>query len=144
MALDGLSNEYGLQVGKTLKANVLKGILSDDLTTHAMALAAAGSDARMAGSTMPVMANSGSGNQGIAVTMPVVAAGEKLNASEEELIRAVTLSHLLSIYIKNQFGRLSALCGVTVAGASASAAITYLLGGDIEKIKYAIKIHLEM
>jgi len=139
VALDGLSNEYGLQVGKTLKENVLKGILSDDLTTHAMALAAAGSDARMAGSTMPVMANSGSGNQGIAVTMPVVAAGEKLNASEEDLIRAVTLSHLLAIYIKNQFGRLSALCGVTVAGASASAAITYLLGGDIEKIKYAIQ-----
>ncbi|GGE79019.1 serine dehydratase subunit alpha family protein [Priestia taiwanensis] len=139
VALDGLKNEYGLQVGKTLKENVAKGILSDDLTTHAMALAAAGSDARMAGSTLPVMANSGSGNQGIAVTMPVVAAGEKLHVSEEQLIRAVTLSHLLAIFVKNQFGRLSALCGVTVAGASASAAITYLLGGDLEKVKYAIQ-----
>ncbi|WP_137790277.1 L-serine ammonia-lyase, iron-sulfur-dependent, subunit alpha [Bacillus sp. E(2018)] len=136
---EGLSNDYGLRVGKTLYDQTKKGILSDDLATYSMALSAAGSDARMAGSTMPVMANSGSGNQGIAVTMPVVAAAEKLGVTEEKMLRAVTLSHLLSIHMKSKFGRLSALCGVTVAGASASAAITYLLDDNLEKMKAAIQ-----
>ncbi|MBY6037645.1 L-serine ammonia-lyase, iron-sulfur-dependent, subunit alpha [Fictibacillus nanhaiensis] len=136
---EGLTNEYGLKVGKTLYDQTKSGILSDDLATYSMALSAAGSDARMAGSTMPVMANSGSGNQGIAVTMPVVAAAEKMDVDEEKMVRAVTLSHLLSIYMKSKFGRLSALCGVTVAGASASAAITYLLNDDLDKIKAAIQ-----
>ncbi|MDM5317417.1 L-serine ammonia-lyase, iron-sulfur-dependent, subunit alpha [Fictibacillus sp. b24] len=136
---EGLANEYGLKVGKTLYDQTKKGILSDDIATYSMALSAAGSDARMAGSTMPVMANSGSGNQGIAVTMPVVAAAEKLGATEEKMLRAVTLSHLLSIYMKSKFGRLSALCGVTVAGASASAAITYLLDDNLDKMKAAIQ-----
>jgi L-cysteine desulfidase len=136
---EGLSNDYGLRVGKTLYAQTKSGILSDDLATYSMALSAAGSDARMAGSTLPVMANSGSGNQGIAVTMPVVAAAEKLGVSEEKMLRAVTLSHLLSIYMKSKFGRLSALCGVTVAGASASAAITYLLDDNLDKMKAAIQ-----
>ncbi|NOU72466.1 serine dehydratase subunit alpha family protein [Paenibacillus sp. LMG 31458] len=137
--LDGLEHAYGLEVGKTIKENVQKGILSDDLISHAMALAAAGSDARMAGSSMPVMANSGSGNQGIAVTNPVVAAAEKLGASEEQLIRAVALSHLITIHIKSKFGRLSALCGVTVSGTGASCGITYLLGGGKTEIKAAIQ-----
>ncbi|WP_416730920.1 serine dehydratase subunit alpha family protein [Fictibacillus sp. JL2B1089] len=136
---EGLLNDYGLRVGKTLYDQTKKGILSDDLATYSMALSAAGSDARMAGSTMPVMANSGSGNQGIAVTMPVVAAAEKLGATEEKMLRAVTLSHLLSIHMKSKFGRLSALCGVTVAGASASAAITYLLDDNLDKMKAAIQ-----
>lgn len=136
---EGLTKEYGLQVGKTIRQNVEKGWLSDDLATRAMSLAAAGSDARMAGSTMPVMANTGSGNQGIAVTLPVVAVGEKLGVSEEMLIRAVALSHLVTIHIKSKFGRLSALCGVTVAGMGASAAITYLLGGTIKQIKGSIQ-----
>nr|WP_279326114.1 L-serine ammonia-lyase, iron-sulfur-dependent, subunit alpha [Bacillus sp. FJAT-47783] len=139
IGVEGLQNEYGLQVGKTIKDNIAKGWLSDDLATRAMSLSAAGSDARMAGSTMPVMANTGSGNQGIAVTLPVVAVGEKLQVNEEKLIRAVALSHLITIHIKSKFGRLSALCGVTVAGMGASAAITYLLGGDLQKIKGAIQ-----
>jgi L-cysteine desulfidase len=137
--LDGLANDYGLQVGKTIKENVQKGILSDDLISHAMALASAGSDGRMAGSSMPVMANSGSGNQGIAATNPVIAAAEKLGSAEEQLIRAVTLSHLVTIHIKSKFGRLSALCGVTVSGTGASCGITYLLGGGINEIKAAIQ-----
>ncbi|MCM3719008.1 serine dehydratase subunit alpha family protein [Fictibacillus phosphorivorans] len=136
---EGLTNEYGLKVGKTLYDQTKSGMLTNDLATYSMALSAAGSDARMAGSTMPVMANSGSGNQGIAVTMPVVAAAEKIGTTEEKMLRAVTLSHLLSIYMKSKFGRLSALCGVTVAGASASAAITYLLSDDLKKIKSAIQ-----
>ncbi|GGA02553.1 UPF0597 protein [Paenibacillus marchantiophytorum] len=137
--LDGLEHAYGLEVGKTIKENVQKGILSDDLISHAMALAAAGSDARMAGSSMPVMANSGSGNQGIAATNPVIAAAEKLGATEEQLIRAAALSHLVTIHIKSKFGRLSALCGVTVSGTGASCGITYLLGGGKAEIKAAIQ-----
>jgi L-cysteine desulfidase len=137
--LDGLTHSYGLEVGKTIKENVQRGILSDDLISHAMALAAAGSDARMAGSTLPVMANSGSGNQGIAATNPVVAAADRLGASEEQLIRAVALSHLVTIHIKSKFGRLSALCGVTVSGTGASCGITYLLGGGKPEIRAAIQ-----
>jgi L-cysteine desulfidase len=136
---EGLSGDYGLKVGKTIKENVEKGILSDDIATAAMSLAAAGSDARMAGSTLPVMANTGSGNQGLAVTLPVVAVAEKLQVSEEEMIRAVALSHLITIHIKSKFGRLSALCGVTAAGMGASGAIVYLLGGHLQQIKAAIQ-----
>ncbi|WP_066383517.1 L-cysteine desulfidase family protein [Neobacillus mesonae] len=139
IGVEGLSGNYGLNVGKTIKDNVKKGILSDDLATAAMSLAAAGSDARMAGSTLPVMANTGSGNQGIAVTLPVVAAAEKLGVSEEKMIRAVALSHLITIHIKSKFGRLSALCGVTAAGMGASGAIVYLLGGGLGQIKAAIQ-----
>ncbi|WP_419954106.1 serine dehydratase subunit alpha family protein [Neobacillus niacini] len=136
---EGLSGEYGLKVGKTIRENVKKGILSDDIATAAMSLAAAGSDARMAGSTLPVMANTGSGNQGIAVTLPVVAVAEKLQVSEEKMIRAVALSHLITIHIKSKFGRLSALCGVTAAGMGASGAIVYLLEGQLNQIKAAIQ-----
>jgi L-cysteine desulfidase len=136
---EGLSGDYGLKVGKTIKENVKMGILSDDIATAAMSLAAAGSDARMSGSTLPVMANTGSGNQGIAVTLPVVAVGEKLQVSEEKMIRAVALSHLITIHIKSKFGRLSALCGVTAAGMGASGAIVYLLDGHLQQIKAAIQ-----
>ncbi|QTD39791.1 serine dehydratase subunit alpha family protein [Sporosarcina sp. Te-1] len=139
IGLEGLSGNYGLNVGRTIRENVKKGILSDDLATAAMSLAAAGSDARMAGSTLPVMANTGSGNQGIAVTLPVVAAAEKLQASEERMVRAVALSHLVTIHIKSKFGRLSALCGVTAAGMGASAAIVYLLGGTLQQVKAAVQ-----
>lgn len=139
IGLEGLSGNYGLNVGRTIKENVKKGILSDDLATAAMSLAAAGSDARMAGSTLPVMANTGSGNQGIAVTLPVVAAAEKLQVSEEKMIRAVALSHLVTIHIKSKFGRLSALCGVTAAGMGASAAIVYLLDGSLQQVKAAVQ-----
>ncbi|WP_312471376.1 L-serine ammonia-lyase, iron-sulfur-dependent, subunit alpha [Neobacillus sp.] len=139
IGLEGLSGDYGLNVGKTLKDNIKKGFLSDDLATAAMSLAAAGSDARMAGSTLPVMANTGSGNQGIAVTLPVVAVAEKLQVSEEKMIRAVALSHLITIHIKSKFGRLSALCGVTAAGMGASGAIVYLLEGGLQQIKAAIQ-----
>ncbi|WP_404358904.1 L-serine ammonia-lyase, iron-sulfur-dependent, subunit alpha [Cytobacillus firmus] len=139
IGMEGLSGEYGLKVGKTIKRNVEKGILSDDIATAAMSLAAAGSDARMAGSTLPVMANTGSGNQGIAVTLPVVAAAERLKVTDEKMIRAVALSHLITIHIKSKFGRLSALCGVTAAGMGASAAIVYLLDGQLHQIKAAIQ-----
>lgn len=139
IGLEGLSNSYGLSVGKTIKENVEKGFLSDDLATRAMSLAAAGSDARMAGSTLPVMANTGSGNQGIAVTLPVVAVAEKLNVKQDFMIRAVALSHLLTIHIKSKFGRLSALCGVTAAGMGASGGIAFLLGGGLTEVEAAVQ-----
>ena len=139
IGMEGLSGNYGLNVGRTIKASIERGVLSDDLSTAAMSLAAAGSDARMAGSTMPVIANTGSGNQGIAVTLPVVAVAEKLQVSEEKMIRAVALSHLVTIHIKSKFGRLSALCGVTTAGMGASAAAVYLLDGTLQQLKAAIK-----
>ena len=137
--IEGLKNSYGLQVGKSIKEYIEKGILTDDITHYAMALTAAGSDARMAGCDLEVMSNSGSGNQGITATLPVVAACERLKLPEEKLIRAVTLSNLLTIYIKLKFGRLSALCGATIAGTGACCGIVYLLGGGEKEIKYAIK-----
>ncbi|MHC8515106.1 L-cysteine desulfidase family protein [Sporosarcina sp. ITBMC105] len=139
IGIEGLSGNYGLNVGKTIRQNVERGLLSDDLATAAMSLAAAGSDARMAGSTLPVMANTGSGNQGIAVTLPVVGVAEKLQVADDKMIRAVALSHLVTIHIKSKFGRLSALCGVTTAGMGASAAIVYLLDGTLEQVKAAIQ-----
>lgn len=139
IGLEGLTNKYGLQVGKMIIESIRKGILTDDLITHAMALTAGASDARMAGSTLPVMSNSGSGNQGISATLPVVAVGERLQVSNERLIRAVTLSHLIAIYIKSKIGRLSALCGATASGTGASCGIAYLLGGGKAEIKAAIQ-----
>ena len=139
IGMEGLENKYGLQVGKTIKENIGKGVYADDLNSLAMALTASASDARMSGCPLPVMSNSGSGNQGISATLPVVAAGEKLGVTEETLIRAVTLSHLVAIYIKTKIGRLSALCGATASGTGASCGITYLLGGGLEQVETAIK-----
>lgn len=135
----GLNNSYGLQVGRTIKYGIERGILSDDMANYAMALASAGSDARMGGCLLSVMSNSGSGNQGITATLPVVAAWEKLKLTEEKLLRAAALSNLITIYIKSKFGRLSALCGVTVAATGASCGIVYLLDGNITAVKAAIQ-----
>jgi L-cysteine desulfidase len=139
IALEGLKNPYGLQVGRIIKKNSGNNILSDDSSTYAVALTAAGSDARMAGCFMPVMSNSGSGNQGISATVPVVAFAESLKVEREKMIRAVTISHLITIYIKLKFGRLSALCGATISAIGASCGITYLLGGGIAEMKSAIQ-----
>ncbi len=138
-AEEGLAREYGLQVGRTVQKNIDKRLLSDDITSHAVKLAAAASDARMAGFMMPVMANSGSGNQGITAILPVVAAAERLQANDEQLARALIISNLIAIYIKSKLGRLSALCGAIAAATGASGGITFLLGGDVTKVIAAIK-----
>ena len=104
-----------------------------------MSAAAAGVDARMAGSPFPVVANTGSGNQGITATMPVVAAGICLHASDEKILRAATLSHLVAIHIKSGFGLLSGLCGAMVAGTGASAGIAWLLSDSREAVERAIQ-----
>lgn len=136
---EGLREEYGLKVGKTIFENMEKGLLGDDIQNYAMAITAAASDARMAGSMLSVMSNSGSGNQGITVMLPVVAVAEKIDCDDEKLARALILSNLVAIHIKTYLGRLSALCGCVVASAGASCGITYLLGGNLENVIYSIK-----
>ncbi|MDL2280060.1 L-serine ammonia-lyase, iron-sulfur-dependent, subunit alpha, partial [Desulfovibrio sp. OttesenSCG-928-G11] len=139
VAEEGLLNKYGLQVGKVIEENIGKRLLSDDTSTHAMKLTAAAADARMDGVALPVMSNSGSGNQGITCTVPVIAFGERLGSSDEQLARALLMSHLASIHIKHHLGRLSALCGATVAATGAACGIVMLLGGGLPQIANAVK-----
>ena len=139
VAEEGLKNKYGLQVGKVIEENIGKHLLSDDTSTYAMKLTAAAADARMDGVMLPVMSNSGSGNQGITCTVPVVAFAKRLGSSDEQLARALIMSHLGSIHIKHHLGRLSALCGATVAATGASCGIVMLLGGGLPQIANAVK-----
>lgn len=139
VAEEGLKNKYGLQVGKVIEENIGKHLLSDDTSTYAMKLTAAAADARMDGVMLPVMSNSGSGNQGITCTVPVVAFARRLGSSDEQLARALIMSHLGSIHIKHHLGRLSALCGATVAATGASCGIVMLLGGGLPQIANAVK-----
>jgi L-cysteine desulfidase len=136
---EGLKNNYGLNVGKSLKSNIEGNILANDYSSHAIALTAAGSDARMAGCSLPVMSNSGSGNQGISATIPVVAFAENINSNEETVLRAVTLSNLITIYIKSILGRLSPLCGATISSIGACCGIVFLMGGTSDDIKSSIQ-----
>jgi len=139
IGLEGLIGDYGLQVGKTLRQNIVKGFISDDMSNWAMTLTAAAADARMAGSILPVMSNSGSGNQGITVMLPILAACERLHCSKEKLVRALYLGNLIAIHLKEYMSKLSALCGVVTAATGASCGITYLLGGNLQQIGYSIK-----
>ncbi len=139
IAEEGLRDTYGLQVGRTIYNNMGGEVFGTGLLAKAMAMTAAASDARMAGSTMTVMSNSGSGNQGITATLPVVAAAEKYESSDEELSRALALSHLVAIHIKQNLGRLSALCGCVVASTGSACGIVLLRGGNFEQIAAAIK-----
>ena len=133
-----LSNEFGHSLGSLLKEKG-KSLFGDSILTHIISYTSAACDARMGGAQIAVMSNSGSGNQGICCTMPVVSFAEDIQADEEHLIRALILSHLVSIYIKQSLGRLSALCGCVVASTGASSAIVYLMGGGYEQICSAIK-----
>jgi len=139
LAVEGLKNNYGLKVGKTILDNIHKNIFGEGLLTYSMAMTAAASDARMAGCTLPAMSNSGSGNQGITATMPVISASEKFGSNSEELARALVLSHLIAIHIKGYLGRLSALCGCVIASTGAACGIVFLNNGTYEQICYAIK-----
>ena len=131
---------YGHELGKILKSSKSEEqILGSNTFTHILSYTSAACDARMAGAMIPVMSNSGSGNQGITATLPVVVYAEDNHKSEEELIRALTLSHLTVIYIKQSLGRLSALCGCVVAATGSSCGITYLMGGTYEQITFAVQ-----
>ena len=133
IARHGLSNCYGAQIGKTLLE-----VYGDDVKIRAKAVAAAGSDARMNGCELPVVINSGSGNQGMTVSLPVIEYAKTLRSSEEALYRALILSNLIAIYQKYRMGRLSAYCGAVSAAAGAGAGITYLMGGTKEQIEHTI------
>lgn len=134
-----LLNNYGHTVGKTVSGAYGKKYMGDSTFTHMLAMTAAACDARMDGAMIPVMSNSGSGNQGIAATLPVLSFAEDIKCSEEQLIRALMLSHLMVIYIKQSLGRLSALCGCVVAATGASCGITWLMGGSKTQVSFAIK-----
>ncbi|MCP3966453.1 MAG: serine dehydratase subunit alpha family protein [Lentisphaerae bacterium] len=135
----GLNKDYGLKIGKTMQSNIDKGVLHEDLMTAVMRNSSAASDARMDGCELPVMANSGSGNQGIAATVPVVTTAKLVNADRETKLRALILSHFTAIHIKAHLDRLSALCAVIVAAMGSSVGIVYLLGGTREQAEYAIE-----
>lgn len=137
-AMKAFEGNYGHSLGSTIR-NHGKNIFGDTPIEHMLSYTSAACDARMAGAMIPVMSNSGSGNQGITATMPVVSYAEDIEASEEQTIRALTLSHLTSIYIKQSLGRLSALCGCVVASTGASSALVYLMGGGYEQVCAAIK-----
>ncbi|PSU72509.1 hypothetical protein C9J22_00695 [Photobacterium phosphoreum] len=138
LSIEGLHGNYGLQVGATFQRSVERGLLTGGLLTDVLLRTAAASDARMGGAMKPAMSNSGSGNQGIAATMPVVVVAEFIKADDEHLIRALMLSHLMAIYIKSYQNKLSALCGATTASMGAVAGMTWLLGGGIKQISAAI------
>lgn len=136
---EGLKGDYGLQVGSKIIQKGNFNLFSNDASNKIIAASAAASDARMDGCAMPIMTTAGSGNQGIACSIPVAKTARLLDKSEEELARALVLSNLVTIRIKKHMGRLSPLCGAGIAGATgASCGITYLLGGDLENINYCI------
>ena len=139
LAEEGLKGSYGLQVGKTILSGSNREVFGNDFLSYAMSLTAAASDARMAGCTLAAMSNSGSGNQGITVTMPVIAYSRKYEITDEELARALVLSHLVAIHIKGYLGKLSALCGCVIASTGSSCGLVYLRGGSYEQVCYCIK-----
>ena len=136
---EGLKGGYGLQVGNKISSNTKFNLLTSNAANQIIAATAAASDARMDGCTMPIMTTAGSGNQGIACTMPVIELGSILRKNDEELARALIISNLITIHLKEYMGRLSPLCGAGIAGATgACCGMTYLQGGTLENIKRAI------
>ncbi|WP_124067065.1 L-serine ammonia-lyase, iron-sulfur-dependent, subunit alpha [Clostridium sp. E02] len=133
IAEEGLRNNYGANIGKVLLMDA-----HEDVCKKAKAMAAAGSDARMNGCELPVIINSGSGNQGITVSVPILVYAKDQNADEERIYRALALSNLTAIHQKTPIGRLSAYCGAVSAGAGAGAGIAYLCGGTYEDVIHTI------
>ena len=131
--------DYGHGLGKMLRGNYEHKIMGDSVFSHILSYTSGACDARMAGAMIPVMSNSGSGNQGISATLPVLVFAEETGKTEEQLIRALMLSHLTVIYIKQSLGRLSALCGCVVAATGSSCGITYLMGGGYQQVAYAVQ-----
>lgn len=138
-ARESLKGNYGHNLGKTIDRPLAKGIFGNSIYSHIISRTASACDARMGGAMIPVMSNSGSGNQGICATNPVCVYAKENENTEEELIRALMLSHLTAIYIKQSLGKLSALCGCVVASIGSSCGITYLMGGDYNRICASVK-----
>lgn len=139
LSAEGMTNPYGLEIGRTMQQNINAGLIGEDVMNRIVMMTAAASDARMGGATLPAMSNFGSGNQGIAATIPVMVIAERFAASEELLARALIMSHLGAIYIKSHYPPLSAFCGNTVTSAAASMAMVYLAGGSFEQSCFAIQ-----
>lgn len=131
--------DYGHSLGRMLRGNMEQHIIGDTILSRILSYTSGACDARMSGAMIPVMSNSGSGNQGISSTLPVVVYAEQTGATEEQRIRALILSSLTVIYIKQSLGRLSALCGCVVAATGSSCGITYLMGGGYNEVTYAVK-----
>lgn len=138
LSREGLSGKWGLHVGATLNKQRAHGWMGQDLGSDIVIRTSAASDARMGGATLPAMSNSGSGNQGITATMPVVVVAEHVQADDERLARALMLSHLSAIYIHYQLPRLSALCAATTAAMGAAAGMAWLMDGSYQTIAMAI------
>ena len=138
-AEESIKGNYGHCLGKTMDRPLSHGIFGDNIFSHIISRTASACDARMGGAMIPVMSNSGSGNQGICATNPVVVYALENENTEEEMIRALMLSHLTAIYIKQSLGKLSALCGCVVASTGSSCGITYLMGGDYTRICNSVK-----
>ncbi|MDR0892147.1 MAG: L-serine ammonia-lyase, iron-sulfur-dependent, subunit alpha [Mediterranea sp.] len=138
-AEQSFKGNYGHSLGKMLNGSKEHRMMGDGTFSHILSYTSGACDARMAGAMIPVMSNSGSGNQGISATLPVVIYAEENGKSEEELIRALVLSHLTVIYIKQSLGRLSALCGCVVAATGSSCGITWLMGGKYEQVAFAVQ-----
>ncbi len=136
---EGLDGDYGIKIGKTMLDPNNCSDFGKCHSTYVVALTAAAADARMSGCVFPAMSNSGSGNQGINATIPISAYAEKKGIDEEKMLRALAMSHLLTIHIKTYLGRLSALCGVVAASTGVSAGLSYLMGGNDEDIILSIK-----
>ena len=137
IAKHGLESDSGYKIANIMLDNIKKGILGDDIVNYATLMTVAGSEARMSGCSLPAMANSGSGNQGISLTVPLMAAAEKLNSSKLHLLRAVAIAHLVSIHVKSYFGILSALCGIVNAAIGVACGAVYLLGGGVKNMHAA-------
>lgn len=138
LSQEGLRGTWGLHIGATLQKQCARGLLADDLSTAILIRTSAASDARMGGATLPAMSNSGSGNQGITATVPVMVVAEHVGADDERLARALMLSHLSAIYIHHQLPRLSALCAATTAAMGAAAGMAWLMDGRYNTIAMAI------
>ena len=138
-AYESLKGEYGHAIGKLFRSESERNVMGDTLHCQIVGMTTAACDARMAGAMIPVMSNSGSGNQGLTSTVPVAVYAEQIGANEEQTIRSLILSNLTVIYIKQSLGRLSALCGCVVAATGSSCGITYLMGGGYQEVTYAVK-----
>ena len=142
IAREGLTNTYGIAIGKTLKEGMEEGIYGNDLRNKMASFASAGSDARMNGCSLPVVTTSGSGNQGMTCSLPIIKFCEEKKLSHEELIRGLFFSHMTTIHIKTNIGRLSAYCGAICASAGVAGAISFLSGLSLKQIEYAIETTL--
>ena len=138
LSQEGLRADYGLHIGRTLQKQIGKGLLSDDLLSRIVIETTAASDARMGGANLPAMSNSGSGNQGITATLPVIVVARHIKATEEQQTRALFLAHLMAIYIHSKLPKLSALCAVTTAAMGSCAGVAWLLTHKFEPISMAI------